>query len=129
MIQSIVYISIGASVGAVLRWTLELMLNAVSVPVPLGTLTANLLGGYCAGLAMGVFTALPGLGPELRLLMITGFLGGLTTFSTFTVQVGLLLQEQRIMSAMAAVALHVCGSLAMLFLGMRTFAALKAIFR
>jgi CrcB protein len=129
MVKTLVCISLGASAGAVLRWVLGLMLNAVFPSIPLGTLAANLLGGYLIGLAISVFNAVPQMGPELRLLVITGFLGGLTTFSTFTAEVGTLLQEQRIMTAAAAVALHVCGSLAMLFLGLGTLVLLKIFFR
>ncbi len=125
MLTSLACISIGASLGAILRWGFGLMLNAVFPLIPLGTLVANLLGGYCIGLAVSVFGAFPTLGPEWRLLVITGFLGALTTFSTFSAEVCTLLQEDRLLTAMAAIALHVCGSLAMTFLGMGTFALLR----
>ncbi len=129
MVKTIVCISAGASCGAILRWLLGLTLNAVFPPVPLGTLAANLLGGYLIGIAVSVFNAMPDMAPELRLLIITGFLGGLTTFSTFTAEVGTLLQQQRLMAASAAIALHVCGSLVMLFLGMGSFALVRSFFR
>lgn len=129
MFKTLVYISIGASGGAISRWILGLMLNTVFPPIPLGTLTANLIGGYLIGIAVSVFNSFPNIGPEFRLLVITGFLGGLTTFSTFSAEVGALLQGQRIMTAMAAVVLHVCGSLIMLFLGIGTFALLKTLCR
>ncbi len=129
MLKTLVFISIGASCGAILRWFLGLMLNAIFIPIPLGTLAANLLGGYLIGVAISLFDALPAVGPELRLLVITGFLGGLTTFSTFTAEIGVLLQGQRIMAAMAAIILHVCGSLIMMMLGMGTFAFLRSCFR
>ena len=129
MLKTLVFISIGASCGAILRWFLGLMLNAIFIPIPLGTLAANLLGGYLIGVAISMFDALPAVGPELRLLVITGFLGGLTTFSTFTAEIGVLLQGQRIMAAMAAIILHVCGSLIMMMLGMGTFAFLRSCFR
>lgn len=129
MLKTLVLISIGASCGAVLRWFLGVMLNAVFLPIPLGTLTANLLGGYLIGVAVSVFNALPTVGPEMRLLVITGFLGGLTTFSTFTAEIGALLQGQRVMTAVAAIALHVGGSLIMMLLGMGTFAFLRSCFR
>ena len=129
MLKTLVFISIGASCGAILRWFLGLMLNAIFIPIPLGTLAANLLGGYLIGVAISLFDALPAVGPELRLLVITGFLGGLTTFSTFTAEIGVLLQGQRIMTAMAAIMLHVCGSLIMMMLGMGTFAFLRSCFR
>jgi CrcB protein len=129
MVKTLACISIGASSGAVLRWALGLMLNSLFPPIPLGTLAANLLGGYLIGIAISVFNALPNMGPELRLLVITGFLGGLTTFSTVTAEIGTLLQGQRVVTAVAAIALHVCGSLAMLFLGIGTFAFFKFFFR
>ncbi|MEG6502911.1 MULTISPECIES: fluoride efflux transporter CrcB [unclassified Desulfovibrio] len=129
MLKTLVLISIGASCGAVLRWFLGVMLNAVFLPIPLGTLAANLLGGYLIGVAVSVFNALPTVGPEMRLLVITGFLGGLTTFSTFTAEIGALLQGQRVMTAVAAIALHVGGSLIMMLLGMGTFAFLRSCFR
>ncbi len=129
MVKTLVCISVGASGGAILRWVLGAMFNAVFSPIPLGTLAANLLGGYLTGIAISLFNALPDMAPELRLLVITGFLGGLTTFSTFTAEVGTLLQQQRVMAASAAIALHVCGSLVMLLLGMGSFALLRALFR
>ncbi|MDR3074287.1 MAG: fluoride efflux transporter CrcB [Deltaproteobacteria bacterium] len=104
--------------GAILRWVLGLLLNQVFPLLPLGTLTANLFGGYCIGLALGVFAANPEIAPEWRLLVITGFLGALTTFSSFSAEVVILLQQQRIFLAMGAIALHVCGSLLMTFLGL-----------
>lgn len=127
MVNSLLAISAGASLGAVLRWVLGTALNMVYPPIPLGTLAANLLGGYIIGLALSAFTFFPGLAPEWRLFLVTGFLGALTTFSTFSAEVGILLQEQRFLMAGAVIALHVCGSLAALFLGMGTFALAKHI--
>lgn len=125
MVKSLVAISAGASLGAIIRWFLGLWLNAVYPLVPLGTLAANVLGGYCIGLALSIFAFMPELAPEWRLLVITGFLGALTTFSTFSAEIGLLLQQYRFFLAMGAIALHVCGSLAALFLGMGTFALFR----
>ena len=127
MLTSIFAISAGASLGALLRWLLGTALNMIYPPLPMGTLAANLLGGYIAGLALSAFALFPNLAPEWRLFLLTGFLGALTTFSTFSVEVGILLQEQRFLMAGAAVALHVCGSLAALFLGMGTFALIRHI--
>ena len=93
MLHPIIAISVGASAGAVLRWLLGLALNALFPTIPLGTLAANLIGGYLIGLAMAVFASLPGLAPEWRLLIITGFLGGLTTFSSFSLDTLLLMQQ------------------------------------
>jgi CrcB protein len=109
MFGNLLCISVGASVGAILRWLLGLGLNAGFPPIPLGTLAANCLGGYLIGLATAIFSALPGLDPHWRLLAVTGFLGGLTTFSTFTAEVGLLLQEQRLLMAAGAALLTWAG--------------------
>lgn len=125
MIKSLVIISAGASLGAIIRWGLGLWLNAIYPPLPLGTLAANLIGGYCIGLAISIFAFIPDLNPEWRLLIITGFLGALTTFSTFSAEVGDLLQQYRFFLAMGAIAIHVCGSLAAMFLGMGTFALFR----
>lgn len=111
MLHPIIPISIGASAGATLRWLLGLTLNAVFPTIPLGTLVANLLGGYLIGLAISIFSAYPMIGAEWRLLIITGFLGALTTFSTFSAEVTTLLQQGRWLWAAGAIALHVCGSL------------------
>ena len=120
MLHPIIAISVGASAGAVLRWLLGLALNALFPTIPLGTLAANLIGGYLIGLAMAVFASLPGLAPEWRLLIITGFLGGLTTFSTFSAEVTVLLQQGRYLWAGAAISVHVAGSLLMTMLGLAT---------
>ena len=125
MFHSILAISIGASAGAVLRWLLGRSLNALFPAIPPGTLAANLIGGYLIGIAVAVFTTLPNLAPEWRLLVITGFLGGLTTFSTFSAEVVTLLQEGRLLWAGAAIAIHVTGSLGMTILGLGTVALLK----
>lgn len=121
MFSSIVAICIGASVGALLRWALSLKLNAWWSSLPLGTLAANLIGGYLVGVALAFFAQHPGLSPSWRLLVITGFLGGLTTFSTFSAEVTELLQSERWGPAMAAIALHVSGSLAMTWLGLASW--------
>lgn len=129
MLYSILAISVGASVGAVSRWLLGLGFNSLFPTVPPGTLMANLLGGYLIGIAVSFFAANPNLPPEWRLLIITGFLGGLTTFSTFTAEIGTLLQEQRISMAAGAITLHVCGSLICFFMGLGAVSLLKSLFR
>ncbi len=120
MIYSILAISLGAAAGALARWGLGLGLNALFPLIPLGTLTANLLGGYFIGLAVAVFAQLPMLAPEWRLLVITGFLGSLTTFSTFSAEMVDLLRQGRLLWAGAGIAAHVLGSLAMTLLGIAT---------
>lgn len=122
MWKSVLAIAIGASLGAPLRWFFGLKLNALFPAIPPGTLVANLVGGYVIGVAIALFAALPGLSPEWRLLVITGFCGGLTTFSTFSAELATLLQQGRPTMAMAAVALHVVGSLLMTFAGFATVA-------
>lgn len=125
MLNSILAISLGASLGAVLRWVLGSSLNALFPTVPPGTLAANLLGGYLIGVALGVFANHPGLAPEWRLFVITGFLGGLTTFSTFSAEVTTLIQQGRLLWACGAIGLHVSGSLAMTLLGLATVSLFK----
>ena len=117
MLQAIIAISAGASIGAVLRWMFGTSLNAVWLTIPLGTLLANCVGGYLIGIAVTVFAQQPGLAPEWRLFVITGFLGGLTTFSTFSAEVMALIQQGRLSWAFAAISAHVIGSLALTFLG------------
>jgi CrcB protein len=116
----------GAALGAWLRWGLGMLLNPVFPTLPLGTLAANLSGGLMMGCAMELLTRHAVLTPEARLLVTTGFLGGLTTFSTFSAEtVSLLMRKEYAWSA-ALVALHVAGSVAMTILGiyaMRLFFA------
>jgi CrcB protein len=124
MLASIFAISAGASAGALTRWLLGVSLNAMFPAIPPGTLLANLIGGYLVGVAMAVFAEFPGLAPEWRLLVFTGFLGGLTTFSTFSAEVASLIQQGRLLWATAAVGSHVVGSLALTVLGLATVRAL-----
>lgn len=119
-------VGVGAALGAWLRWGLGLLLNAVYPAIPLGTLAANLLGGYLIGLALAWFVQHPGLAPEWRLLVVTGFLGGLTTFSTFSAEVFTLLTRAQYGLALVAIGLHLAGSLAMTGLGVLTIKLLKA---
>jgi CrcB protein len=107
----------GAALGAWLRWWLGALLNPVFPTLPLGTLAANLIGGYLMGLALGVMSHFEALPPEARLLITTGFLGGLTTFSTFSAEAFILLARQQIGWAAALTAAHVVGSIAMTFAG------------
>ena len=121
MLLSVTSICAGASAGALLRWLLGTWLNHLWPSVPLGTLAANVVGGYLIGVAFAYFSGHPTLSPELRLLVITGFLGGLTTFSTFSVEVVTAAQRGDLTSAAAIVFLHLLGSLACTVLGIATF--------
>jgi CrcB protein len=107
----------GAGVGALLRWGLGSWLNPVFPTVPLGTLASNLVGGLLVGAAHAFFAHHAGLAPEWRLLVITGFLGGLTTFSTFSAEVVNLLSHHEYGWALAAVTVHLAGSLLLTGLG------------
>jgi CrcB protein len=113
-------VAAGAALGAWLRWGLAVWLNGQFPSLPPGTLLANLIGGYLIGLAVALFAQYPSLAPELRLFAITGFLGALTTFSTFSAEVVGLLQQGRLAWALATVSTHVLGSLAMTLAGIAT---------
>jgi fluoride exporter len=120
MWTSVLAIGIGAALGAVLRWGLSVWLNGALPNLPPGTLAANLIGGYLIGVALVFFTQQVHLPPEWRLFVITGFLGGLTTFSTFSAEVMRLLQDGRLAWAGAAMAAHLAGSLLATWAGMLT---------
>ena len=122
MLKSIVAICAGASLGALLRWWLGSQLNSLLPAIPLGTLAANLIGGYVVGVAIAFFAGLAAIAPEWRLLIITGFCGGLTTFSTFSAELVMLLQQDRGLLAIGAAAAHLGGSLLMTFAGIGTVA-------
>jgi CrcB protein len=126
MVKSILAICVGASLGALLRWWFGAQLNSLFPTIPPGTLVANLVGGYVVGLAIGFFAAFPALSPEWRLLIITGFCGGLTTFSTFSAEIVTLLQQGRGLWACGAIAAHLAGSVVMTFVGIGTMAWVKA---
>jgi CrcB protein len=115
----------GAAFGAWLRWGLGLWLNSVWPQVPLGTLAANIAGGYLIGLALAWFSASEGVSPEARLLIVTGFLGGLTTFSTFSAEAVGLLGRQQYGWAITHVGVHLAGSLGATALGFATIRLLR----
>lgn len=121
LIYSFIAIGAGAACGAWLRWGLGLWLNPSLPELPVGTLVANLLGGYLIGLAVAFFMQHPGLSAEWRLLIITGFLGGLTTFSTFSAETVTLLIRGQYAWGMGIIAAHLGGSLLMTVLGIQTF--------
>lgn len=110
----------GAGLGALLRWGLGILLNHRFPTIPLGTLASNLIGGYLIGVAVGYFALNETLAPELRLFVITGFLGGLTTFSTFSSEVVQLMARGQAGWAVVAINLHLLGSLMMTLFGMLT---------
>lgn len=125
MLKQISVVSIGAALGALLRWQLGVRLNTLLPGMPPGTLVANIVGGYIIGLAVAYFAQTPALSPEWRLFVITGFCGGLTTFSTFSAEVVSLLQEGRMAWAMGTMLTHLSGSLLSTFAGLSTWHLLK----
>jgi CrcB protein len=114
----------GAAIGAWLRWVLGIVLNPVFPTVPLGTLAANIVGGYLVGVAVEYFTQHAGMPPEVRLFIITGFLGGLTTFSTFSAESVALLARAQYAWAAVLIGSHLVGSIVATVLGMMTIKAL-----
>jgi CrcB protein len=116
-IGSILAVGIGAFAGAVLRWLFGIWFNPLLPTLPLGTLAANLLGGFVIGAALGLFGQFQSLSPELRLFVTTGFCGGLTTFSTFSAETVTLFLRQQYAWAVATVSVHLFGSLAMTLAG------------
>ena len=121
---SILAISLGASLGALLRWQFSLNWNPLLPELPLGTLAANLVGGYLIGLSVAWLGAHSEFPPELRLLLVTGFLGGLTTFSTYSAEVVGLLAAGRYAWALGVALIHLAGSFALTAAGMATYRAL-----
>lgn len=126
MLLSVAAISLGAALGALLRWQLSLRLNPLLPALPLGTLAANLLGGYCVGVALGWLAQHPELPPQARLFVVTGLLGGLTTFSTFSAEVVVHLEGGRLDWALAIAVTHLVGSLLLTALGLATVRVLTS---
>jgi len=125
MMLAILAICIGACAGALARWQLGVWLNPSTLvlagtTLPLGTLAANLIGGYLVGVCLGVFQTLPQLDPAWRLLCVTGFLGALTTFSSFSAEVVTMLGQERYALALGTTALHLLGSLVLTVAGLRS---------
>jgi len=119
-------VGVGAAVGAWLRWGLSLWLNPRAPAFPLGTLASNLVGGYLVGFFVAFFLARVDVAPEWRLLVITGFLGGLTTFSTFSAEVSEQLMRGHYGTGAALAAAHLIGSLLLTIAAFSTFRALAA---
>ena len=125
MVASLLAVAFGGALGCVARWLLGDGLNLLFPAIPPGTLVANLIGAYLVGIAIAYFGAHPELPPQWRLLVVTGFLGGLTTFSSFSGEVVLLMRQDRFAMACAAMALHLGGSLLLTFAGMATASLLR----
>lgn len=121
-LPSVIAICLGACVGALARWRLGLWLTTPGSLLPWGTLAANWVGAYAIGLSVAFFNAQPQLDPVWRLAIITGLLGALTTFSTFSAEVVTLLQQGRLVLASGVASLHLVGSLLLTWLGLRTAA-------
>ena len=119
-----VAVAVGAALGAWLRWGLTLFLSHLHAHIQLGTLVANLVGGYLIGLALGFFETSPALSPVWRLFVITGFLGGLTTFSSFSAEAMVLMQRGHYSWALAHSAVHVLGSIGCCIAGYATWRAI-----
>jgi CrcB protein len=121
---AVLAICIGACVGALARWQLGLWLNpsltVAGTVLPMGTLAANLIGGYLVGVCVAVFHAIPELDPVWRLALVTGFLGALTTFSSFSAEVVSMLLQQRYALALMTTAIHLFGSLLLTIAGMKS---------
>ncbi|PJE79684.1 putative fluoride ion transporter CrcB [invertebrate metagenome] len=132
MLRSLIAIAIGAAAGANLRWWLgknivlaELGKHSLFFSMSVGTLFANLLGGYLIGIALSLFNLFPSVAPEFKLMVITGFLGALTTFSSFSAEMVALLQGGRVLCGAMGILFHVMGSLLMTLLGIGTVALFK----
>ena len=110
-------VGLGAAIGAWLRWGLAMALNTKDAALPFGTFAANMIGGFLVGLAVAYFAKHPELSPAWRLFAITGFLGGLTTFSTYSAEVVSLLERGDIVPALATALAHLIGSFALTALG------------
>ena len=123
--KNFLYIGLAAALGAWSRWGIGILLNAMYPLFPLGTLIANLIGGYLTGISMGAFELFSELNPDVKLIINIGFLGGLTTFSAFTAEVFQLLQKNELVASLTLVALHVTGSLLMAYLGWLSISFIK----
>ena len=127
MWPSVAAVGIGAALGALLRWQLGERLNRLFPDIPPGTLAANIIGGYVVGLALASLAQREDLPAEWRLLIITGFCGGLTTFSTFSGEIVGLMQQGRFGMAASGIALHVASSLLATCAGLATWQWLRAV--
>ena len=122
---SIFAIFFGAGLGALLRAGFNFLTVGAASIIPLGTLISNMVGGYLIGIAIAFFGNNPNLSPEWKLFVITGFLGGLTTFSSFSAEVVGFMQRGELSWALGTALLHLVGSLVLTFLGILTYQAIK----
>jgi CrcB protein len=129
MYPSVLAVAIGGALGSLFRWFLGVRLNAIFPDLPLGTLAANVIAGYIIGVASAFFGRLPEIPVEWRLFVITGLMGGLSTFSTFSAEVVADLQQGRLKWAASEILIHVSASLAMTALGIATVTAIAAVSR
>lgn len=126
MLKPIIAIAIGSTVGGVFRWILSNKFNSLFI-IPFGTLLSNLIAGYIIGFAMSALANSPNISPEWRLLIITGFCGGLSTFSTFSAEIVMFLQKGQITLGLSTIAIHVIGSVIMTLLGILTYQLIKCL--
>ena len=124
-INEILVICVFACLGALTRWQLGVLFNALA-PLPLGTLACNLVGGYLVGVCVGVFNTFPQIDPIWRLALVTGFMGSLTTFSSFSAEVVAMIASARWFLALSTVGVHVFGSLILTFLGIKSVSTFVA---
>ena len=127
MWKSIIAVAVGAALGALMRWWLSARLNAFFPTLPPGTLASNLIGAYVIGAGIAFFAGYPAIPAEWRLFIVTGFCGGLTTFSTFSAESVASLRDGRVLWAGAELLIHVSGSLIMTVAGMSTVALLTGL--
>ena len=125
-VGAIAAVGAGAAIGAWARWALSILLNPLFPTLPMGTLAANLVGGFLMGVCMSLITHFEAMSPELRLLLTTGFLGGLTTFSTFSAEASALITRGQLGWSAALIAAHVAGSIACTLAGLALTSALLA---
>ena len=128
MLQLLLAVFIGGGTGSVARWMLSMRFNPLHQAIPFGTLAANLLGAFIIGMGLAWFNRMTNIDPMWKVLITTGFCGGLTTFSTFSAEIALLFQQGQLQWAVAAVAGHVAGSVLMTLAGFGTVAMLKSFF-
>jgi len=126
VLQLLLAVFIGGGTGSVARWFLSMRFNPMHQAIPLGTLTANLIGAFIIGMGLAWFNRMTHIDPMWKLLVTTGFCGGLTTFSTFSAEVVFLLQDGRINWALANIAVNMLGSFAMTALAFWLFSAVSA---